>query len=120
MPGRLQSAATAALMWVLVLSACSGDGFTEELVMSDFAYTPADIVLPADTPGNELLLVNDGEVPHDFSVEGLPDDILVHLSVFEGHSLAYPLPSMPAGTYTIYCALEGHREAGMQGTLTVA
>jgi len=26
---------------------------------------------------------------------------------------------LPAGTYTFYCAVPGHRQAGMQGTLTV-
>jgi uncharacterized cupredoxin-like copper-binding protein len=27
--------------------------------------------------------------------------------------------TLKAGTYTYYCAVPGHRQAGMQGTLTV-
>ena len=87
--------------------------------MSDFAYEPARIVLPADTPGYELQLRNAGSLPHDLTVEGLPEDVRVHLALLPGDQIPYPLPALPAGEYTVFCSLEGHRAAGMEATLTV-
>ncbi|WP_108665723.1 cupredoxin domain-containing protein [Euzebya rosea] len=104
----------------LVGAGCEAPVTTSELVMDDFSYRPTTINLPADTEGFELTLTNKGTVPHDFTVDGLPDDILVDLAVFEGASLPYPLPALPAGEYEVYCALEGHREAGMEATLRVS
>ena len=98
---------------------CQAPVTTSELVMDDFAYRPTTINLPADTEGFELTLTNTGTVPHDFTVDGLPDDILVHLAVFEDASVPYRLPALPAGEYDVYCALEGHREAGMEARLRV-
>lgn len=97
-----------------------GDGtWTDRVVMTEFAYAPDHIVLPAGRPDVTLELVNAGAVPHDFSVEGLPEDVPVHLAVIEGGAVPWRLRPLPAGRYTVYCALEGHREAGMEATLEV-
>ncbi len=53
-----------------------------------------------------------------------------HTWVVEGHEAAFKLEAnpgapdsgtivLPPGTYTYYCDIPGHRQAGMQGTLTV-
>jgi plastocyanin len=38
---------------------------------------------------------------------------------FVGGSKTVTLP-LKAGTYTFYCSVPGHRQAGMEGTLTVS
>jgi len=109
----------AAFLLLLGAAACSSPAMTDELIMDEFEYRPVDIRVPADTPDYELTLTNVGSVPHDFTVEGLPEDILVHLAILEGGSAPYRLPALPEGEYTVYCALEGHREEGMEATLRV-
>jgi plastocyanin len=39
--------------------------------------------------------------------------------VGQGGTSEFKLSDLPAGTYTYFCTLPGHRAAGMQGTLTV-
>ena len=90
------------------------------LIEDDIFYEPTTIEMPADDPGFLLFIDNVGEAPHDFTVEGLPDDIDVHMGMAPGISGPYPLPGIPAGEYTFYCGVEGHREAGMEGTLIVS
>jgi plastocyanin len=38
---------------------------------------------------------------------------------FQGGSKTLTL-NLKAGTYTFYCSVPGHRQAGMEGTLTVS
>jgi plastocyanin len=53
--------------------------------------------------------------PHSFDI----DKLKVHVPVAAGASgLVLFKPTEP-GTYTYYCQLPGHREAGMEGTLVV-
>lgn len=58
--------------------------------------------------------VNDEAIAHDFTVDEL--DISVPLGADE--STEFELDA-PAGTYAFYCSIPGHRQAGMEGTLTV-
>jgi uncharacterized cupredoxin-like copper-binding protein len=62
-----------------------------------------------------LRLDNQHAAPHSFDV----DELNVHVPVAAGkQSLILFQPAQP-GTYTFYCAVPGHREAGMEGTLVV-
>jgi plastocyanin len=116
MPATAAALRTAVL--VLLLVGC-GSGPTTTLVMTDFAYEPATVVVPGDG-SHTLTVVNDSGIFHDLTVEDLPADAApVHLGLFEDSSAPYRLPALPAGTYTIYCSIDGHREAGMEGTLVV-
>jgi plastocyanin len=108
-----------ALGAAVVLAACSGTGFTDRLVMTDFAYTPETVRVPAEQR-HLLEVVNDAELFHDITVEGLPEHAPpVHLGVFGGRTAPYDLPPLPAGEYELYCSVEGHAEAGMVGRLVV-
>src|SRR4051794_14949433 len=52
--------------------------------------------------------------PHDIVIDGRGRGEEVQ----DGGVSKFPAPS-PAGKFTYYCSVPGHREAGMQGTLTV-
>jgi plastocyanin len=57
-------------------------------------------------------LVNEGESPHNFTIEGQRVDVDVDPGTTTTQSI-----DLAAGTYTIFCAF--HRSDGMQGSLTV-
>ncbi len=62
-----------------------------------------------------LRLENQDTNAHSFDI----DEFTVHTPLPAGAtSLALFTPSTP-GTYTFYCSIPGHREAGMVGTLVV-
>ena len=59
--------------------------------------------------------VDDGNIPHTLNIEGQTFEIDVN-SHGEKKSASI---NLPAGTYTLYCNVPGHRSAGMHATLTV-
>jgi plastocyanin len=62
-------------------------------------------------------LTNDSAVPHDVQIEG-PDGDIGGTDETTGGSVTAEVELEP-GEYTFYCSVPGHREAGMEGTLTV-
>ena len=108
----------------LLLAACGGgdDGATADapatsaaetsttttVTMRDNEYAPSDLVVG----GGELELVNEGEAPHTFTVEGEDIDVEV-----EAGATATASIELEPGTYTVFC--EFHRSQGMETTLTV-
>ena len=84
---------------------------TVDVSLTEFAIAPDPLTAPA---GATLNVVNDGAVPHSLSVEGLttPD-----LAADESASL--DISSLAPGNYTVICAIVGHKEAGMETTLTI-
>jgi plastocyanin len=63
-------------------------------------------------------LTNDSSVPHDVQIEG-PDGDLGGTETISDGDTAEVTVDLEAGDYTFYCSVPGHREAGMEGTLTV-
>ena len=61
-------------------------------------------------------LVNDSGVPHNVEVEG--DGVEEVSDTISEGSTELTLTLEP-GEYEFYCAIPGHREGGMEGTLTV-
>jgi plastocyanin len=61
---------------------------------------------------------NKSSVQHDIAIEGggVSGKGAV---VGQGGTSEFKLADLPAGTYTYYCTLPGHRAAGMEGKLTV-
>ncbi|MFT4744916.1 MAG: plastocyanin [Nitriliruptoraceae bacterium] len=107
------------LLLAVALAACAPARSTP-VVMDDFTFTPDRIEIPADTDGWTLAMSNVATQPHDFTVEGLPEGVPMHLLLFEDAAdVPYIIPPVPAGTYPVYCSLPGHRGAGMEATLVV-
>lgn len=117
-------AAFAAL--ALTLAACGGgddggggdgdDGggaTTLTVSASEFAFDPASLSAPADSEVT-VTVENVGTVEHDLTIDEA--NLKVATPVTETASGTFTLP---AGSYTFYCSVPGHKEAGMEGTLTV-
>lgn len=64
-----------------------------------------------------IAFTNDSSTPHDVKVES-PDGELGGTDTISGDSTEATV-DLEAGDYTFYCSVAGHREAGMEGTLTV-
>jgi uncharacterized cupredoxin-like copper-binding protein len=64
-----------------------------------------------------LTMSNPSPIPHGIAVTGSGVN-KVGQTVNQGGS-SKVTANLKAGTYTFYCPVPGHRQAGMQGTLTV-
>lgn len=94
----------------------AGDAVAEvTLVATEFAFDPAEFVA---APEVEVTLDNQGVVIHNFVVEGVPEAEFV--VVAEAGQMASGTLTLDAGDYAFFCSIPGHREAGMEGRLTVA
>ena len=103
----------------LMLAACGGGdgegdtdagGGTSTLSMVDNAFEPATLSVSS---GDTVEVSNDGEAPHNITIEGEGIDE----DVEPGQSTSVTFDLDP-GEYAMFC--EYHREAGMEGTLTVS
>ena len=112
----------------LVLAACGGSssggspsggaattGTEVKVALSDFAFAPKSIEVPADKKFT-LVLTNTGSVEHDFSVEALKINVVVPPN---GKPKTQEVGPLKAGTYDLYCSVAGHKEAGMTAKLVV-
>lgn len=89
---------------------------TIEVQMTEFKFNPADITL--NKPGTYVFeAVNSGQYPHALEIEGKGiEEETKNLSAGQSADLKVTLEP---GTYEVYCPVDGHRERGMEGTLTV-
>jgi len=69
--------------------------------------------------GNDTLeFTNESPVPHDVKIENSSGEEVGGTEITSEGSESASVELKP-GTYTFYCSVPGHREAGMEGTLTV-
>jgi plastocyanin len=61
---------------------------------------------------------NPQAVPHDVAIESENGEVLGQVETVAEGSDSTAIDLKP-GTYTFFCTVPGHREAGMEGTLTV-
>ena len=79
------------------------------------AFDKTTLDAPAGTVTIEL--TNDSSVPHNVEVEG--NGVEAKSDTVTGETTSVTVDLEP-GTYEFYCAVPGHKEAGMEGTLTVS
>jgi plastocyanin len=72
-----------------------------------------------EAPAGEVTIrmENPSQLPHNVSVEG--DGVEEEGETVEEGGTSEVSARMNAGEYTFYCSVPGHREGGMEGTLTV-
>jgi plastocyanin len=79
-----------------------------------FSFDQTELTAPAGEVTIEL--VNESGIPHNVEVEGNGVEE-VSETITEGSTEL--TVDLEAGEYEFYCAVPGHREGGMEGTLTV-
>jgi plastocyanin len=94
-----------------------GGGTTIELAADPggaLAFDQTELTAPAGEV--TIHLTNDAQIPHNVEVEG--NGVEEVSDTITGADTSLTLTLEP-GEYEFYCAVPGHREGGMEGTLTV-
>jgi uncharacterized cupredoxin-like copper-binding protein len=84
------------------------------VVGKEFSYDPAKLTLKAGQ-GSTIVLKNTGSIEHDLTV----DTAGFKLTVPGNNTGEKVLKVDTPGTYEFYCSVEGHKDGGMKGELTV-
>ena len=117
---------------VLGLGACGGGGDGEStekpraasdpaasrtlrIEAHEFALTPKDLRAAPGTVAIEY--VNAGAIPHTLLIDGASG---LKLNVASAGDVDNGTVKLEPGTYTLYCDIPGHRQAGMETPLTVS
>jgi plastocyanin len=71
-------------------------------------------------PGNvSITYDNPSQVPHSIAVATSNGNVLGQVQPFTAGKQTVTLNNLAPGKYVFYCTVPGHRQAGMQGDLTV-
>ena len=96
------------------------DAHTLRVRAGEFFFDPAGVTVPEGQPV-ALTLQNFGQVEHDWLALADGERAIVDAYVYaDAGETTTGVFSLDAGTYTVICTIEGHREAGMEGTVTAA
>ena len=80
------------------------------------AFTHTDVSAPA---GNDTIeFDNPSSVGHDVVIEDSDGNEVARTDVITGTTTTATADLQP-GSYTFFCSVDGHRDEGMEGTLTV-
>jgi uncharacterized cupredoxin-like copper-binding protein len=126
-----------------LLAACGSSGPTASgpitVTSREFEFSPAAIEVDAGQSVT-FVLVNSGNLEHDFSIMEFPmagapaasggdahahdmghmsEQPELHMVAAAGQRAELELTPTRPGTYEFFCAVPGHKEAGMTGTLVV-
>jgi uncharacterized cupredoxin-like copper-binding protein len=83
---------------------------------TEFRLKPAEITL--DKPGTYVFeAVNSGDTVHALEVEG--EGIEEETQEIQPGQSAELKVKLEAGTYELYCPVDGHKEEGMEGKVIV-
>jgi plastocyanin len=99
--------------------AAGGGGETVQVAADPsgaLAFEQKSLSAPAGSDTFEF--TNESSTPHDFVVEDEGGKELGKTDVIDGGKDTVKL-DLAAGKYTYFCSVPGHRQAGMEGPLTV-
>jgi uncharacterized cupredoxin-like copper-binding protein len=94
------------------------EGGTLTIPASDSGALAYEFAAAEATAGSvKLASPNDSSVPHNIALEG--GGLNEEGEVVQGGAVSEITVDLKAGEYTFFCSVPGHREGGMEGTLTV-
>ena len=97
-----------------VSAGTAGGSQSEPVVVSLEEFSISAATVPT---GGSLQVMNDGSTLHNLVVE---DTDVATADLASAESEELPVADLAAGDYTMFCSIPGHREAGMEASLTVA
>jgi plastocyanin len=107
-PATTQSDAAPAESGALTLSASEQGGLKFD--KNELTATAGEVTITMTNP-------DEAQMPHNVAVEG--DGVDERGEVVQPGGTSEVTADLQAGTYTFYCSVGQHRQAGMEGTLTV-
>jgi plastocyanin len=93
----------------------SGSGETVEISETEYKLDPSEVTTKAGEV--TFAIRNDGSADHNLEIEG--DGVEEVSDTIAGGQSTELTVDLQAGTYEMYCAIDGHKELGMQGGVTV-
>jgi uncharacterized cupredoxin-like copper-binding protein len=81
--------------------------------LTEYAISPASLTVASD---GKLCVTNNGTSTHNLSIDGTK---LQTPDLAPGESATLDLSGLKDGVYTMFCAISGHRGAGMVGDLQI-
>jgi uncharacterized cupredoxin-like copper-binding protein len=110
----------------LILGACGGGDGTQPAPASktfsvdatEFAFAPNTFTAKVGEAVS-FTVTNNGTLEHNFVVFDPSGAELGRVVIPAGRSANVNVTPSAAGTYALVCDIPGHREAGMEGALTV-
>lgn len=98
-------------------SADAGGGSVDVSAAPDsIAYEQSELSAPAGEV--TINFDNPSQIPHDVVIEDADGNEVTKTEVITGDSTSTS-GEFEAGEYTFYCSVDGHRDQGMEGPLTV-
>lgn len=95
----------------------SGAGEAVQISETDFQLDPADVSVK---PGSVTFEVsNDGDTTHSLEVEGPAEEQQLSSELAPGDTGELTVDLSEPGTYEMYCPVDGHKDMGMTGEITV-
>ena len=98
-------------------SSPSAGGQTVSVSETDYELDPSD---PTVQPGTvSFRVTNDGGDDHNLEVEGPEGEEELEQDIGPGESDTLTVDLSKPGRYEFYCPVDGHRDLGMEGEITV-
>jgi uncharacterized cupredoxin-like copper-binding protein len=115
------------LPFVLLFAACGGSEEESEqggavvqtiqISEKEFSLDPSTVNL--SKPGTyEFRATNDGQIKHALEVEGHGVEHQTG-DIAPGGAMTLRVTLSDSGSYELYCPIDGHKDQGMEGTVTV-
>jgi plastocyanin/mono/diheme cytochrome c family protein len=95
--------------------AANGDAAVTVEAQDPYSWSTTEITVK---PGDTIAVVPSGGLEHDFVVDELGINEPLPAGSSDAIMVTIPEDAEP-GEYTFYCSVPGHRESGMEGTLTI-